>query len=322
MLEPELLILDTDLGGDIDDLGALAVLHTLSSHGYCKLLAVMSVTAQEAAIGAIHGVNRFYGCPHIPVGRRREKLIVRNTYADAVTAGGHQGTALAETKPAVELYRELLSQAQPGSITIATIGPLFFMDELLRSEPDDISPLSGVELANRAVKRVVMMGGHYPASTTRGETNFVAWNQTGVTQRVMQNLTRPVEVCTFEVGDIGSGFGTGKRLAQLQADHPVRIGYEYFFLHPPEWAHRDPSPIDDWSVWDQITVLQSAMSDCPWLTVDWSERCEVEADGRNRWMRSTCTPTGRVICRCKPEVLANQVIEPLMMGEWPSLEPV
>ncbi len=319
MPEPELIILDTDLGGDIDDLGALAVLHALRKHGYCELLAVMSVTGQGPAISAIQYVNRYFGCPDIPVGRRREPLIVRNTYADAVTAADltHIAPDPSESPSAVQLYRRLLSKAQPGSITIATIGPLFFIDELLRSGPDDISPRTGIELISHAVKRLVMMGGHYPASTHRGETNFVAWQQQGVTQRVMHDMPRPVEVVTFEVGDIGSGFATGKRIIELPPNHPVRIGYEYFFQHPPQWAHREPSAIDDWSIWDQITVLQAVMPGSPWLSVDWSMRCEVEVDGSNRWTHAQ-QPHGRVVNRLSPDELANAVIEPLMLGYLPS----
>ena len=40
----------------------------------------------------------------------------------------------------------LLADATPNSITIVTVGPLANIQNLLRSEPDKISPLTGAEL--------------------------------------------------------------------------------------------------------------------------------------------------------------------------------
>ena len=65
------IIFDTDLGGDFDDLGALAMLHHFVDKGECDLLAVMCWSTEQYAVSAIDAVNRFYQHPDIPVGVRK-----------------------------------------------------------------------------------------------------------------------------------------------------------------------------------------------------------------------------------------------------------
>ena len=65
---PVKIILDTDMIGDYDDVGAMAVLHTLADEGACEILATVSSTHSNASVGTIEIVNRYYGRPEIPVG--------------------------------------------------------------------------------------------------------------------------------------------------------------------------------------------------------------------------------------------------------------
>ena len=65
------IIFDTDLGGDFDDLGALAMLHHFVDKQECDLLAVMCWSTEQYAVSAIDAVNRYYGHPDIPVGTRK-----------------------------------------------------------------------------------------------------------------------------------------------------------------------------------------------------------------------------------------------------------
>lgn len=69
---PRAVILDTDMGGDCDDAGALAVLHVLADRGEARILAVTSCTSAEATPGCIDAINTYYGRPEIPVGALKE----------------------------------------------------------------------------------------------------------------------------------------------------------------------------------------------------------------------------------------------------------
>jgi hypothetical protein len=46
------IIFDTDIGGDADDLGALAMLHNYVKRGDCELLAIMLWSTDEYAVPA------------------------------------------------------------------------------------------------------------------------------------------------------------------------------------------------------------------------------------------------------------------------------
>ncbi|HEV7302073.1 MAG TPA: hypothetical protein VGN72_22240 [Tepidisphaeraceae bacterium] len=316
----ENIILDTDLGGDVDDLGALAVLHTLRAAGLCELLGVMSVTPQSGAVEAIVATNRFFDAGAIPVGRPPWAMRSEGSYADAVAQAAHVSLDMRDVPLSTALYRRLLADADDASVTIATIGPLFLLDQLLTSPADAVTKLTGSQLVEAKLKRVVVMGGFHHSATTKPETNFAAWGVPGVTARVLETLQCPIEFCTFELGALEHGYGTGERLAELPLSHPVRVGYDHFFAHPPWWVKGGATPIRPWSIWDQITVLHAALPDNPWLDTLWDERCIVDPAGRTTWTRpaSGLASHGRLVDRQSPRALANDVIEPLMMGRLPA----
>src|SRR5712692_8689476 len=66
--QPPPLIFDTDMGNDVDDALALALLHALESRGECRLIAVTLTKDNPWAPVYVDLVNTFYGRAHIPVG--------------------------------------------------------------------------------------------------------------------------------------------------------------------------------------------------------------------------------------------------------------
>ena len=66
--DPVRIVFDTDMIGDYDDVGAMAVLHKLADAGECEILATVSSTHSNASVGTIEILNRYYGRPDIPVG--------------------------------------------------------------------------------------------------------------------------------------------------------------------------------------------------------------------------------------------------------------
>src|ERR1035441_2246998 len=61
-------IFDTDMGNDVDDALALAMLHALESRGECRLLGVTVTKDNPWAAVYVDLVNTFYGRGRIPVG--------------------------------------------------------------------------------------------------------------------------------------------------------------------------------------------------------------------------------------------------------------
>ena len=70
---PVRVIFDTDVGGDVDDAGALAVLHALADRGEREILAMGVVIGHEAAVPYVHAVNTWYGRPNLPIGTIKGK---------------------------------------------------------------------------------------------------------------------------------------------------------------------------------------------------------------------------------------------------------
>src|SRR5882672_2213197 len=66
--QPTPVIFDTDMGNDVDDALALAMLHALESRGECRLIAVTITKDNPWAAVYVDLVNTFYGRAHIPVG--------------------------------------------------------------------------------------------------------------------------------------------------------------------------------------------------------------------------------------------------------------
>ena len=70
--QPAKIILDTDIGGDVDDALALAMIHTGISRGECDLLAVTITKTHPLAAEYTQMLNAWYGRPDIPVGLVRD----------------------------------------------------------------------------------------------------------------------------------------------------------------------------------------------------------------------------------------------------------
>ena len=64
----ERVIFETDMVGDPDDAGALALLHALADRGECEILAVMHNTSDPYTVGCLDAMNTFAGRPDIPTG--------------------------------------------------------------------------------------------------------------------------------------------------------------------------------------------------------------------------------------------------------------
>ena len=68
------VILDTDMSGDADDAGALALLHALVDRGECELLATVVNRKDKtgASAAAVDAINTYYGRPDIPIGTDKQ----------------------------------------------------------------------------------------------------------------------------------------------------------------------------------------------------------------------------------------------------------
>ena len=64
--QPVRLILDTDLGPDYDDVGAIALMHALADSGYVNVLATISSNKDERVVPCIEVLNTYFDRPDLP----------------------------------------------------------------------------------------------------------------------------------------------------------------------------------------------------------------------------------------------------------------
>ena len=217
------LILDTDMGSDYDDAGAIAVMHNLARKGDVDILAVTYCSSDRKSAVAINALNSWYGKDNIPVGVYEEKEFLvkkhfqRFTYPLAKSyLENHE---MPEIKNATKVLRKAISENK--DITICVIGMLNNIAELLKSGPDEISELTGEELVRNNVKNMYVMGGNFKDET------YCEYNiKTDVESAnyVAMNFPMPIIYCGFE---IGHGVVTGINLKNEPDDNLTKMAYYY-----------------------------------------------------------------------------------------------
>ena len=222
------VIFETDFTLDVDDVGALAVLHALADRGEVDILAVSYNEAQRNAAAAIRAVNAWYGRADLPVGVFQGPLDdpddEHSRYIDPLARMAPAAGEVVDSS--LNVYRQALRAQPDGSVTIASVGFLNNLHDLLRRER---------ELVRAKVKKLVLMGG-----VRNDGFNFVRHNLAGQTQHVLTHWPTPI-VVSPEGGDIQ----TGARLRDTPAENPVREAYRL-------WWHGE---VKNRSSWDQVAVL-------------------------------------------------------------------
>jgi len=277
------IIFDTDIGGDCDDAGALAMLHRLCDRGECELLAVTACYASPYVAGCIDAINRYYG-REVPVG------ILHGTAAGGTDTYSQSLCEEFENRyPAqdpdtvpdtVDVMRRILADADDHSITIVTTGYLSSLAALLRSTADAISPLDGKALAEQKVLRTVCMGGRFfgawPMPIVIGGDFTVTWEW-----NIKSDIPAAQTVCStwpgeliFSSFEIGLYCVTMKGYAQnAPAGDPVRRAYE---LHPCGRDYGRES-------WDHTAMLYAIRPDAGYWNLHSFGRVTVDDDGVTDW---------------------------------------
>ena len=169
------VIVDTDLGFDVDDAVALCLANSLHQSGDIQLLATLHNTGCHLGVGGISSINNFYGHNDVLLGAYKGSFgsdcdthfngaFGQNQYLsklvnDATVRG--PVTSSDQVPSAVSAYRQALAKAQNESVNIASIGITTNIRDLLLSTPDNISSLSGYDLVSQKVAKIVFMDGGY-----------------------------------------------------------------------------------------------------------------------------------------------------------------
>ncbi len=248
--EPVRLILDTDIGNDIDDALALALIHALENRGEVRLLAVTITKDNRYCAPFVDLVNTFYGRPGIPIGVVHQgktpndspmiQLPAQRRDATGNYVYPHRIQDGSQAQEAVPLLARTLAEQPDHSVTIAQIGFSTNLARLLKTP-------GGRDLAQRKVKVLYLMAGNF----VKPEPEYNVYTDPDSAKILFKEWPTPMIFSGFEVG-----------LAVLFPYETIQKDFGYIANHPIAEAYRIyvPKP-EDHPAWDPTAVLEAIRPD-------------------------------------------------------------
>ncbi len=252
------VIFDTDMGNDIDDALALAMLHALSDRGECELVGVTLTNANPSAIPYVRMVNRFYGRGDLPLGAAIRSLPdgAQDGYMAAALRAMHAKES-ATAEPAPALLRKLLSAARDKVIIVQT-GFSTNLAALLDS-PDDVA------LVREKVELLVVMAGNF----ADGAPEYNVRIDAASAKSVFERWPTPIVFSGFEIGRelLYPGGSIEHDFAYAQP-HPIAESYRAYHAMPY-----------DRPTWDLTAALQAVRPGHGYFTLSETGTVQVESNG-------------------------------------------
>ena len=221
------IIYETDMCLDVDDAGALAILHAMANNGEAEILAVCFNEVHLHGAAAIDAMNTWYGRGDIPVGIYKKTLASPDGSGYLGYVARFPNDLTNDTAPnALDVYREVLAAQPDSSVTIVSVGFLNNINDLLLAEP---------ELVSKKVVELVQMAG-----VNNDGFNLVRHNLVSVSENVIKNW--PTKLV---ISQAGHDIYTGQNYQYAAQENPYREAFYRFF----------GGRYDGRSSWDEMAVL-------------------------------------------------------------------
>lgn len=273
-LLPVNLILDTDLGPDYDDVGAMALMHALADSGQVNILATVSCNQHEMVIPCMDVLNTYFGRPDIPLGTPKGENAPNLTtwhkekWTEYLPANyPHLKKKPSDVPDAVKVYRKILSEAKDGSVTICTVGFFTNLKGLLESDADEYSSLKGKDLVSKKVKRLVSMACVFPEGR-----EFNVYCDVSASAKVFTDW--PTEIL-FSGFEIGIEVLTGTSVIKMNVENSPVVDTYRLCLKEGDFDGR--------MSWDQTAVLVSIKGYEPYYSIERGTAKIVDEQGTNSW---------------------------------------
>ena len=252
------VIFDTDMGNDIDDALALAMLHSLTDRGECELIGVTLTNANPAAVPYIRMLDRFYGRPSLPVGAAIKNLKdgAQDGYMSAALRAMHAENS-GSAEPAPVMLRRLLTNAREKVVIVQT-GFSTNLAALLDSP-------GGAALAKEKVALVVAMAGNF----ADGAPEYNVKIDVESAKAVFERWPTPI---------VFSGFEIGREL--LYPASSIEHDFAYAIPHPIAESYRAYQNMPyNRPTWDLTAALQAVRPEHAYFTLSDSGTVQVESNG-------------------------------------------
>ncbi len=273
-----LVIFDTDMGPDIDDVLALAMLHSYQKQGMIEIAAVTVSRDSEAGAKYSDVVNTFFGRPDIPIGMYYGDISYN--YDDRisyVSTADSWPNDVAENpiEPGYVIQRRVLANAAVTGRDVLIIQTGFSgnLSDLVESGGDDISEMTGAELIQDTVPMLSIMAGAFD----RGIVEFNVEKDVPSARKVFDLWPGPMAVSPFELG-----YAIHYPYSSIRSDfnwvdrHPVRTAYEFADL---SW-HEDAPPFYDMRSWDLTSVIEAIEPEAEYFLRSGNGTVTVDGNGR------------------------------------------
>ena len=239
------IILDTDIGTDSDDIGAVSIACNLHRQGKINLLAITSTSSTFEPAYTIDLIAECYGVT-VPIGKNEFPYGDDDLHGDYARKICKQYRSRLEGKEILTATKVLRKALTRGNVTLVTVGPLVNIANLLDSPADEISPLSGKELVDKNVTEMYVMAGTFVYDWTEFNVkeNVASFN------KVLSAVSCPITFIPWETGALvktATNFLNGE-------DCPMKLGY---YVH-------NGGPRESW---DPITIYCATVECLP--TSDW-----------------------------------------------------
>lgn len=250
----EKIILETDIGNDVDDALALDMLYKYLDAEKIDLLGIM--INKEGIYPAEYTdiMNTWYGYPDIPIGIIHHGADCENdatNYAKAVCLIQKEDNTPAfkrsqkgyeQLPEAHKQYRKILAQQPDSSVTIISVGFSTNLARLLDTPADEYSPLTGKELVGKKVKLLCTMAGCFN-NPELYEYNVV--KDIPAAKKVFAQWPTKLVTSPFEVG--------------IAINYPatsIENDFQWAPLHPMVEAYKSYQKMPyDRPTWDLTSVL-------------------------------------------------------------------
>ena len=282
--EPVKLIFDTDMGNDVDDALALAMLHSLESRGESELLAI-TLTKDNAEVAPyVDAINTFYGRGEIPIGITNSGVTPEKSRFTGVTLEIDDGQyiyphdlQLGDPAPnAVPLLREILANQPDQSVVIVQVGFSTNLAQLLDTRADEHSDLEGVELISRKVKHISIMAGTFTPINNETHLEYNIVQDIRSAQKLAEEWPTPVYWSGFEIG-----------LAIRYPAISIEQDFRYVDKHPIPESYQAyvPTPHER-PTWDLTSVLWAVRQSRGYFGVSEAGSVTVLDDGETTFSAS------------------------------------
>lgn len=279
------VILETDIGNDVDDALALGLAYNYVDAGKMNLLAI-TINKEGSAPGEFVDImNTFYGHPEIPIGVIRNgayceddavnyaKAVVDMKNEDGTPAFARSITDYDSLDDAPTLYRKILPTQEDNSVVIVSVGFSTNLIKLLETQADEYSPLSGRELVKQKVKLLVTMAGNFENAEFH---EYNVMKDVPAAKVIFETWPTPVVTSPFELG--------------IQTCYPassIEKDFDWAELNPIVEAYKSYLHMPyDRPMWDP-TALMYAVEGEKWFTMSPNGQISITDEGSTLFTATT-----------------------------------